>query len=101
MPRVAIFEVACSGVQNPREHRHEQRLRVLPGDFRVRFGEELVYTPTASKRCALAQRLAHRHENACLEALPGYVSHKEKQPVGIEHEEIVEISTDFAGGLHR
>ena len=53
----------------------------------------------ATQRGALVERLADGHEEAAGQALAGDVADQEEEPVGVEHEEVVEIAAHLARRL--
>src|SRR5581483_3576681 len=95
-----IDERSGAGVEYGGERGDEERFRVLPRDLGSDLAQHLADVASAPQRRALAQRLAHRHEDARRKPLSGYVTHDEEHAIAVEHEEIVQIAADFARRLH-
>src|SRR5882672_6207374 len=100
MSGAAIFQATAVNLEHACKNGYEQGLGILPRDFGVGLTEQFIDPTPASKGSTFAQSFADRHEDAGRQALPGYIAYEEEYVVGIEHEEVVQIPSHFARGLH-
>ena len=93
---IAVLDLAGLRVDDACPEGDEEALRIVPGDLLVGLPHQGPDVARIAERDALAQRLAHRHEEAARQPLARYVADEEEDPIGVEPEEVVEIAAHLA-----
>src|SRR5678815_53239 len=98
---IAVLDLAGHRVDDARPDGDKKALRVVPGDLAVGLAHHGPDVTVVTERDALAQRLAHRHEQATRQPLARDVADEEKDPIGVELEEVVEIAAHLSRRLEK
>ena len=93
-------EVAAVDVQQAHEGGDEQPLAVVFAELVIRAVKDL-RERLAGERLIFDDRLGDDHEQRRRNALAGNVRHHDGKMRVVHHEEVVEVTADLLGGVHR
>ena len=99
MAATATFRFPRFGIEDQAINCHEHAMGVVRTEQVVHASKDFTCRKTAH-RFTLQQRLADGHKQRCRDALAGNIAHEDAEPVLGHKEKVVEVSTDFLGGLH-